>query len=404
MTLLTESFSATKNLEGWNIFLKTSFFAVNYRLQTKYVLFTIVVCLPDIVSTVRDIDWLVYHTCAKYPKVAEFLENLRPFEAFMLRAYLLSIHLSNTVLRYMPFMAMIYATLCATKHLQILNTQFNEYLGDAIGNNLANLNLQRRINTSRVSLQPIDANHVWTRELDEEQYSRLNLRSSAKKRTRRITYPSITSNDMSQVESLTSLRDFETHLTKLVTFIKELDIRTSLLIYTTCVYNIITIFYVAFFMKEIRKHSTMTALNSLAFYIVGRIIPAIALFGAGSLMKRQANILITKQEHLYLEEETQCLIYRQLNGFNCPLMRVFNLLHSVEFNCDNLMEINASTLIKMIIITIAAGFVVVQYGKLSELNYLDGAPNMITTEKTSSLIIVLNPKSDFLGVNDDHYE
>lgn len=363
MTMFTENWSATKNLEDWKIFEKTNFFGVSYKLQRNYALLIVFICLPDIVSTIRDIDWLIYHTCAKYPEIAKFLDSLDPGSFFLLRIYFVSIHLSNTVLRYIPFMAMTYATLCTIKHLQILNEQFDQYLCEVMGTNPTNMNRRRRINPNRVNLQPIDANHVWTRNFDEERYSKLNLRVKTKRQTRRIAYPSIAPSDESLLKSLTSLRDFETHLTRLVIFIEELDIRTSLLVYTTCIYNIITILYVSFFLKEIRRYSSMTALSSLGFYIVCRIVPTVALFCAGSLMKRESNILISKQEHLYLEEETQCLIYRQLNGFNCPLMRVFNLLHSVEFNCDNLMKITSSTLIKMIIVTIAAGLVVVQYGE-----------------------------------------
>lgn len=161
--------------------------------------------------------------------------------------------------------------------------------------------------------------------------------------------------------TIRSLRQFELHLTKLDFFVGDMDRCAGSLVFAMCILSLVQFIYSIFFLIDFWRSYTNLLLGVL--YCLSRLSTPFLLFMSGNSMEREARKLLAELEVIYLQDSTQCLIYKQYGSTMASLSRVIKLLNSIKFSCDNLMNINLGTMKKFIFYTVTSMFIVVQYGK-----------------------------------------
>lgn len=271
---------------------------------------------------------------------------------------------------------MLYSILCIRKHLNYLNSRVGAYCGannlwiqdekvskvylhnrkpmsDALNNKRIRLNRAAKsldVNQGDRTIALIDA--IFPVESANHQRVPLDPK---------IEHDSDSENTGTESRLVISnLHDFDIHLSRLNLFIKEVDIDNSLVVFIAILYHCGMLLRTVFIYREFSigpRHITYIVYNFIG------LLPPLTLFTFSTLMEREARNLMTKLEYLYLQEETQCFMYRQMSGMKYPLLSIFDLLGSIQFNCDQLMHLSLGTMLDLMILLLGCTFVVIQYGK-----------------------------------------
>lgn len=164
---------------------------------------------------------------------------------------------------------------------------------------------------------------------------------------------------------ITNLRDLELHLIKLDFFVCDLDQGAAALVFAMCLLSLSKFIYSIFFLLEFWTERSRAGGNLLLgiLYCLSRLTIPFFLFASGNAMENEAKRLLAELEVIYLQQSTQCLIYKQYSSTIGSLSRVIKILGSIRFHCDSLMNINFGTMKQFIFYTVASMFIVVQYGK-----------------------------------------
>lgn len=125
-----------------------------------------------------------------------------------------------------------------------------------------------------------------------------------------------------------NLHELEDHLTRMNLFIKRVDIDSALIVYLTILYHFTVLLQTTFIYRELVFIHPLRHFVFIIYNAIG-LLPPVAIFILGSLLEHEA--ALSKLETLYLQEETQCFMYRQLSVMKYPLSSIFKLLESIEF-------------------------------------------------------------------------
>lgn len=366
-----------ENLPIWVSFDKSDFFCVDLRTQRRYILYTILICVPSIFSATWEVDWYRNYAFSKYPDAKIYLDSLSPSLDLIVSHGLGIIYSISAFLRYRPFITMIYSIMCVRKHLQYLNSQIDIYYAE----NKRNIKID--LGEGELYQSPVRNEGRADEIIDEIEFS-LHMRKVNRKSQQGICASSLNSARKSEQscaatsaetstgatgnnntsrgprQEINNLHQFENHLTRLSLFIKHVDIDSSLVVVVTIFYHFGLIFNTLFLFREFTLGFSHFI---VIFYNIFGMLPPLTLFTFGTLMERESRSLMSKLEYLYLQEETQCFMYRQLSGMKYPLWSIFKLLGSIEFNCDQLMHVGLSTVKDISILLGGSAFVVIQYGE-----------------------------------------
>jgi len=162
-----------------------------------------------------------------------------------------------------------------------------------------------------------------------------------------------------------NLRHLETHLTRLDLFVGDIDRSNAAVVFSMTILSLIQFIYSLLFVIKLSKSIRLIAFG-LA-YCLGRLTMPFILLMSGNLMERESKRLLAEIESIYLQANVHSVIHSQFGSQMASLERIIKLLESIKFNCDNLLGINMSTMKSFALYTLAAIFLVVQYGKLSYL-------------------------------------
>lgn len=347
------------NPSFWKIFDETAYFSINRPSQKRYILYTGLICLPTILSSTTEINWVRKHLFIKYPDAKPYLDSISPYLDRSLEIVLIIFNCIHTLLRYKPFMIMLYSIMCIRKHLNHLNTQLNTYCKEDCNLMALEETIELYRYTGRGDIEYAGSDRRKITSFEERVRS-----ESQGKRHNPIDCSNSQDIDenmkMKSVLTIRNLHEFESHLTRLSLFIKQIDIDNSLAVCITIAYHFAVLFYTIILYREFTL--SITHITYILYNFFG-MLPPLTIFTLGTLMECEARIMMTKLEYLFLQEETHCFMYRQMSGMKFPLWSIFKLLESIEFNCDRLMQVNLRTLQNISIILGASVFVVIQYGE-----------------------------------------
>lgn len=353
-----------EDLHFWKAFDNTDYFSVNQPTQRKYILYTGLICLPNVITAgAMIIDWNRGYLYMKHPNIKPYLQSVSPYLDPTLYITLTLLNCICTMLRFRPFMAMFYAIICIRRHLYHLNIQVANYCKKShhpLMLEIANRDLYQHLKRGRNNSVASDVQSISlyrSTERSSSCFDSIILPESANENANDLN-----NEDRKAKPELTinNLHELDIHLNRINLFVKQIDIDSSLVVYITIFYHFTVLMYAFFLYREFTislKHIVIILYNFFG------LLPPLALLTCGTLMQREAKDLMTKLEYLYLQEETQCFMYRQMSGMKYPLWSIFKLLDSIEFNCDRLMSINLGTLREIFILLSASALVIIQYGK-----------------------------------------
>lgn len=358
-----------ENLPFWRAFDNTHYFSIDHPTQKRYILYTGLICLPTILSGYLEIDWFIKFLLLKHTDGRRYMDSICPYLDQYVNVFLSLINCISILLRYIPVMNMLFAIICIRKHLSNLSTQL-----DATCKEDFDLLALKDINSKSYQHTNRSVNHfgvVRETEWRPDDGGRIAASSSTSRSGSRdyrnlTTQPNDYANERNTVDSrktkltITNLHELESHLTKLSLFIKQIDVDSSLVVFITIFYHSAVLFYTIFLFREFTLDFQQFLFIIYNFF---GLMPLLSIFLMGTLMEREAKSVMTKLEYMYLQEETQCFMYRQMSGMKYPLWSIFKLLGSIEFTCDQLMHVNLSTLQDICILLGASAFVVIQYGE-----------------------------------------
>lgn len=369
------------NLPFWADFDNADFFTVNEVVQRRYVLYASLICIPTFLSGgLLEIEWYLKNLFIKHRGLRAYLNSLCSSIDVILYVVLVIFNIVCVVVRYRKFMTVLYTIMCIRRHLMNIISQVDIYCS-------GNRRLERR-GGLKIRLYPQRSRRSHplenTFEIIEHNYSEKRANSlsvlSSNQRIAKTTHtrksvigqfdvvnsPIEASDSDTKIEgpklkvTISNLHEFEKHLTRLSLFIKQVDVDCSWTVFFTIYYHFTVLFHTVFlynqFQLDIVQHLIFIPYNTFG------LLPPLSILILGSLMEREARSLMAKLEYLYLQEDTQCFMYRQMSGMKYPLWSIFKLLDSIEFNCDHLMPINLSTLVDISIFLGASALVIIQYG------------------------------------------
>lgn len=364
----------------WRTFDKSNMFAVEQNTQAKYIILSMVICIPDIYSCTWEVPWYRDIIFMKHPNAKTYLDSINPTLEPFIFSSMFWLHMMNSICKYRPIVVLLYSILCMYKHLICLNLQLgvqsNNHDIDALVSMpvktthkvtdrrsvfediMKNIDDKDSITNRFNSAARLSESSVCSADLAVGSRFGLGQYHLMSKQTKDRTSTLVL--EISVNETLRNLHELEVHLTRLNLFLKQVDIEVASAVYLTSLYHFGALFYFVFLFKEM---SSDYSFLRLTLYSLGRVLPAASLFICGTLMERQVRRLLAQLEHIYLQEDTQCFMYRQLSGLKFPLWSIFKLLGSIEFDCDQLMHINLGTMRELLILLGACAFLVIQYGK-----------------------------------------
>lgn len=162
-----------------------------------------------------------------------------------------------------------------------------------------------------------------------------------------------------------NLHQLEHHLTRLSLFVGDMDQCAAEVVCAMCFLVFIQFIYSVFFLVEVAKHFPGYLMVLFVFVcVLTQLTIPLRLFLSGDRMEKEAKRLLANLELIYLQDSSQCLIYKQHGShMMASLARTIELLKTIRFNCDSTMNIDLATLKRFLLYLMTTIFIVVQYGK-----------------------------------------
>lgn len=167
---------------------------------------------------------------------------------------------------------------------------------------------------------------------------------------------------------ITNANQFERHFVQLDLFVSEVDRQAPSALFALSIINMVITVHTIFFVFEL-IYQDQYRLWLIVLYMVARLLPLMVLFVIGHSFEMEKKKLLSQLEVIYLQDPTQCLIYKHISDALFSMARIFKLLGSIRFNSDDLMVVNMETMKRYIIYIATTVFIIKQYDALIVAEY-----------------------------------
>lgn len=400
----------------WNILDDFDTLSIDYNYQARFAKFCMLLTVPDIIIHMLESFLIVNYiiASANYDRfIGKYFSSLYYQAAFTYSMYVLALMsgLVNMMIRYKPLSSLLYSSTCVSKHLALINSQLTiQHHGiagkmqlthsntDAMSGTttaatavnttkiIANTNYNNKMdldpnlemfkqryndrlkrfeiyNSPRTSL-PVIENSTGARLSLVGGQQAIKLQDSSKKTTT-TSSNSQSQNNEKPYFSISNLYELERHLTKVSNLMYDMDrIAPESMLALTAI-NFMQYFFLAYYLLFDRTWTLSVAYICICF---ARTLPISVMLISGTRLEKECKRLVIKLESIYLQNQSQSLIYKQMASSHLSLARIFKILERIRINCDGLMKINSGTLRKCFIYLATIMVIVVQYDALMYIN------------------------------------
>ena len=374
--LLCSLFIAQNAPKNWLIFDRFPIFSIGIKQQVRYFLLSLICGAPDGLASYIEIHSLF----SLLPNKTDY-QLLRlvhdqaiagwPILIQLLLLIPIVLSILSSILRYSPLLNMLYASACVWRHLRNLNQQI---LVSRAPNNL--LQVGSSLHTPRPNSAAVAAppEQLLGQVANRKQLQRAmevarpqSVRPAAgwpKSETDKTTTccGQLNSIQKQRPTSIENIRQLESHLELMAIFVKELDCSMSMFVYALSLLSLSQCVYAVLF--TIKLELTVRNLGlGLAFSLCRLVLP-ISLLCTGQFMAHEARRLLHQLEHIFAQDSSEMLVYKQHNESIHSWRRIFSSLERIQFNCDHLLRLDLSTVVKFSIYAMSSIFIILQFGKL----------------------------------------
>lgn len=388
----------------WTTLDHFKIFSVDRASQLRLILSSALTIVPDLICCWLDMMMLLsFLRSERYGFLRSTLTPASLNLAFLCVASLTSV--INTIIRYKPFITLLYCGLCVRQHMSLIKRQLylshqtqpegrpsaaetqtgarrRPSLGQRAAWAIEKPNKLARVGRMDAWLSGAkwclaSGKSAGASERAETELVETGSAQDDEAITRMFAATCRAEDPQCEIKSLFEL---ERHLTLLHLFTASLDRCSPGSIYALCLFNSIATFYAFLFVREIPPEE----LNP--FYVIvfcsARLVPTLRLLLVGHAIELECREILNLIESIYLQSDSHSMLYRQLKDSQHSLARIFRLLTWIKFTGDGLIPINMETLKRLVFYLMSALFIVIQYDSLLVIEELGGAERPNDTSAT----------------------
>ena len=395
MAAITLRILAGRQYPEWLVYDKYEIFSIRNQIQLSSIIWCSLSILPDILATLFDLLFLISMSQHRgiYPLIGYLRTN--NYLGRCLLWLFMTFCSTNVLLRYKPLLNIMYSSICVRLHLNSICNQLSASCGcNSSSPLLFSFSSKAREKKEQVaagmghSSALIQANGAHPARASQVLITWAAIEHSDLKTPNPTANGAITSptldrflrrrlaagGDEERVElaamgkalasverlcTISNLYQLERHLTELELFRSDIDRQAPMVAYLLIIGNMIANFYSTFYALRLGLEGPGIFFTPL--FLTARLLPLVVLFVSSDSMEKAARRLLNQLERLYLQDESQSLLYKQTSGTQLSLARVFRLLERLKFTCNGLVSLNLASLTQFILYLGTGVFVVVQY-------------------------------------------
>lgn len=369
LLVLTGLILKDPNYKRWQDYDRANIFAIEEKKQFKIMLNCCSAATLDGLINFFEVLILLYYLQSDRYNWLKFDSMAKGIMFFVTLSWINS---ANILIRYKPLLDTMYSAHCVASHLRFIKNQLlmsGQNFMDPIEttDNHDALNQERQLEPNHLpdykQLSSDSKLESWTTNgpSDRQKKSFKTRETNEKIENSSYDFQFFSSFD-SEIDQgddyiITNVYQLERHITQLDLFVSNIDSDAPSAVISILLLNLLAFISTFFYVKDSPKNVAILAF----IFLLSRLMPMVALCKSGSAVINESKGLIGVLEVIYLQDPTQCLLYKHVGCTQLSLERIFKSLNSIKFSCGGLMDVDYGTLTRLMFYMATAILIVIQY-------------------------------------------